>query len=68
MKTPVIIPAYNEEQNIHKLLRSLPSELVDPIVAVNGSTDNTADIAESFGAKVYSLPEQGKLPAITCSS
>lgn len=64
MKTPVIIPAYNEERHIARTLERLPSALVEPIVAVNGSTDRTADIAESFGVQVLRIPEQGKLPAI----
>src|SRR6266568_4712325 len=64
VKTPVIIPAYNEERNIARLLSVLPADLVEPIVAVNGSTDKTAEIAESFDVKVYDIPEQGKVPAI----
>lgn len=64
MKTPVIIPAFNEERNIAHTLERMPAGLVEPIVAVNGSTDRTADIAESFGAHVLRIPEQGKLPAI----
>lgn len=64
MKTPVIIPAYNEERNIARVLNSLPADLVEPLVAVNGSTDKTVAIAESFGAEVLDIEEQGKLPAI----
>ncbi len=63
METPVIIPALNEENNIGRLLRNLPKD-VAPIVVVNGSTDHTAEIAESFGVKLFNLTEQGKLPAI----
>ncbi len=63
MKTPVIIPAFNEERNIATTLNALPQE-VEPIVASNGSTDNTVTIAEHFGVKVFNLSEQGKLPAI----
>lgn len=64
MKTPIIIAAYNEEKRIAETLRSLPASVTEPIVAVNGTTDATADIARSFGAKVYDFEEQGKLPAI----
>ena len=64
MKTPVIIAAYNEEKRISETLRSLPADLTEPIVAVNGSTDATAEIARSFGVQVLELEEQGKLPAI----
>lgn len=42
----------------------LPSDLVEPIVVVNGSTDNTAAVAERFGARVIDFEEPGKLPAI----
>ena len=64
MKTPVIIPAYNEELNIKTTLDSLPADLVEPYVMVNGSTDKTAQIAELTGAKVFNLIEQGRLPAV----
>src|ERR1035441_5227722 len=64
MKTVVIIPAFNEENYIAQTLGSLPGDLVEPIVAVNGSSDNTANIAESFGATVMNFEQQGKLPAI----
>lgn len=63
MRTPVIIPAFNEERRLERTLLTLPDS-VAPIVAVNGSTDLTADIAERFGAEVHVIPEQGKLPAI----
>jgi glycosyltransferase involved in cell wall biosynthesis len=66
MKTPVLIPAFNEARYIASTLESLPQDLTDPIVIVNGSTDNTAEIAASFGARVsvIDLTDQGKLPAI----
>jgi len=64
MKTPVIIPAFKEERVIGQTLASLPGSLVDPYVVVNGSTDRTAEIADSYGATVINLEAQGKLPAI----
>jgi glycosyltransferase involved in cell wall biosynthesis len=64
MKTPIIIPAYNEERTIAKTLESLPSDLTEPFVAVNGSTDDTASIAEELGATVFHFEEQGKIPAV----
>jgi len=64
MKTPVLIAAFNEESRIGVVLESLPRELVDPIVAVNGSSDATAEIARSFGATVHEFEEKGKLPAL----
>lgn len=67
MKTPVIIPAFNEERRLERTLHYLPDS-VAPIIAINGSDDLsnylTAAIAEQFGAEVQIIPEQGKLPAI----
>jgi glycosyltransferase involved in cell wall biosynthesis len=48
----VIIPCLNEEAGIAKVLRAMP-EFVDEIIVVdNGSTDRTAEVAASLGAKV----------------
>jgi hypothetical protein len=48
----VIIPCLNEEEGIASGLRAMP-EFVDEIIVVdNGSTDRTADVAASLGAKV----------------
>jgi len=42
----VIIPAFNEEQSIGKVIQQLPAELIrNIIVANNGSTDNTKKLA-----------------------
>lgn len=64
MKTPVIIPAFNEEFRLGHILEGLPANLVEPIVAVNGTTDRTVQVAESFGAQVFEIDQQGKMPAI----
>lgn len=64
MKTPVIVPAYNEERHIGTVLSKLPANKVEPIIAINGSTDSTYKIAENFGVQIINLPEQGKLPAV----
>jgi glycosyltransferase involved in cell wall biosynthesis len=48
----VIIPCLNEEAGIERVLRAMP-EYVDEIIVVdNGSTDRTAEVAASLGAKV----------------
>src|SRR6478752_345646 len=48
----VISPCLNEEQGIEKVLRAMP-EFVDEVIVVdNASTDRTADVAASLGAKV----------------
>ncbi len=56
----VIIPALNEEEALPHVLREIPHELVrDIIVADNGSTDRTADVAREEGAKVVTEHEKG---------
>ena len=56
----VILPALNEEQAIGGVLRSIPPELeAMAIVADNGSTDRTAQLARQAGALVVSEPERG---------
>ena len=53
MKTYVIIPAYNEEQSIGKVIKEIPGEVVAGIIVVNNnSTDQTGRIAEDAGATV----------------
>lgn len=52
MKLSVVLATYNEEKNIGPCLESV-SKLADEIVVVDGSsTDQTREIAKSFGAKV----------------
>lgn len=56
----VIIPALNEELSLPKVLADIPKELqAQVIVADNGSTDATAQVARSAGATVVSQPERG---------
>ncbi len=56
----VIIPAYNEEEAIAKVVRDIPKNWVrDIVVADNGSEDNTAEAARSMGATVVFQPVKG---------
>ncbi len=58
MKGLIIIPAYNEEKNIEKVLLSLrhaPAGF-DHIVINDRSTDQTLQICKDLGAKVINLP------------
>ncbi len=53
MKISVVIPAYNEEKAIGKVVRGVPANLVNEIIVVdNGSTDDTANQAALAGARV----------------
>ncbi len=56
----VVIPAYNEESAIGRVLADIPPDLVRQVVVVdNGSTDTTAAVARSMGAKVVCEPRRG---------
>jgi glycosyltransferase involved in cell wall biosynthesis len=56
----VIIPAWNEEGSIGRVIHDLPAHWVDQtIVADNNSTDYTATVAAKFGATVVPAPRQG---------
>lgn len=49
----VLIPAYNEESSIGKVLNDIPASLVRHIIVCNnGSTDRTASVAQEHGAIV----------------
>ena len=60
MDVVVVIPALNEECSIGKVLAELKAEFIKAIVvADNGSTDNTAQVASSYGAHVVFEPQRG---------
>lgn len=50
----VVIPAFNEELLIGKVLQAMPSFVDSIIVIDDGSTDRTTEIAKSFNAIVIS--------------
>lgn len=59
-KILVIIPAYNEEDSIGKVIDDIPEGLISEIVVVNNaSTDGTAKEAESKGATVIEERRRG---------
>lgn len=55
----VIIPALNEERAIGHVIAAIPDWVDDIIVADNGSTDRTADVARAHGARVVWEPRRG---------
>ena len=61
-KTAVLIPCYNEEQTISKVVRDVREALPDAVVYVydNNSTDRTAELARAQGAVVRRERRQGK--------
>lgn len=69
--TTVVIPAHNEGQVIRRLLEQLVNSTdpdgLDIIVVANGCTDDTAEVAASFGSavRVLTLPVASKHEALT---
>ncbi len=61
-KIAVLIPCYNEEQTIEKVVKDSLAALPEAVVYVydNNSTDKTAQIAEAAGAVVRHEYMQGK--------
>jgi glycosyltransferase involved in cell wall biosynthesis len=55
----VIIPAYNEEKSIPKVIAEIPKFVRHIVVANNNSTDKTEEVAVSAGAKVVFEPQKG---------
>jgi glycosyltransferase involved in cell wall biosynthesis len=53
MDIAVIIPAYNEEQSIARVIEEIPKDIVSEIIVVNNnSTDDTETVARNAGATV----------------
>lgn len=68
----VVIPCFNEEEGIAHVLQNLPEYIDEAIVVDNNSTDGTAEVAQSLGARVihesrkgYGSAYQAGLPAAT---
>ena len=56
----VIIPAFNEENSVAKVIRDIPKDIVSAIIVVNNnSNDLTRVNAENAGAIVLDEPVQG---------
>ena len=56
----VIIPAFNEEKSIGKVVTDIPRNLVANVIVVNNnSTDNTVQVARDAGAIVLDEPRKG---------
>ena len=55
----VIIPAFNEEASIGKVIAEIPNIVSEIIVVNNNSTDNTSEIAKNAGATLLFQPKAG---------
>ena len=61
-KIAVLIPCYNEEKTIEKVVKDFKTELPEAVIYVydNNSTDRTAECAKNAGAVVRHEYQQGK--------
>lgn len=55
----VIIPAYNEEKAIARVIATIPKNVSEIIVISNNSTDNTSEVAKNAGATVLIEKKMG---------
>lgn len=58
-KVSVIVPAWNEAGSIGQVVKDFVSRVHEVVVADNQSTDGTADIARSLGARVCTTKLRG---------
>lgn len=58
-KIVVIIPAFNEEDSISKVVKAIPTMVDEIIVVSNNSSDNTEINARQAGATVLVEPQKG---------
>jgi glycosyltransferase involved in cell wall biosynthesis len=70
-KVSIILPALNEAETIGKVIDEIPQRAleqagysVEVLVVDNGSTDQTAQIAQEKGARVITEPRKGKGRAV----
>ncbi|MEM8800193.1 MAG: glycosyltransferase family 2 protein [Pseudomonadota bacterium] len=59
MRVAVIIPALNEAEALPHVIEEIPDWVDEIIVADNGSTDGTVNVARNAGAHVVTAPAQG---------
>ncbi len=56
----IIIPALNEQDAIGRVIKDIPTALVQQVIVVdNGSSDNTAEAAAEAGAQIVKEPIRG---------
>ncbi len=72
MQISVIMPAFNEEAGIGNALRALTEDPefgadMEIVVAANGCTDRTAEIARSFGVRVVEITTPSKTEALNAA-
>lgn len=61
----IVIPVYNEEENIRRSLESINNDSVEIVIVNDGSTDNTLEVCREYEAKntnikVFTQENQGQ--------
>ena len=56
MKTLLIIPAYNEEESIERVVAGVVAAGFDYVIVNDGSSDHTVDVCRSHGFRFIDLP------------
>ena len=59
MLIDVLIPAFNEENSVWKVIHDLPKKVRNIVVVNNNSNDNTRKVALKAGAMVLDEPQKG---------
>jgi len=69
MSVTVLLPTYNEEENISGMISSIHSVSQEwkILVVDGGSTDRTVELARKAGADIFIFPERGKGKAISAA-
>ena len=52
----IVVPAFNEEQSLNAVISEIKSCGYQVLVINDGSTDDTADVARTAGARLLDLP------------
>jgi glycosyltransferase involved in cell wall biosynthesis len=58
-RVTVIVPTLNEASAIGKVLSEMPDELLEEVIVVDSSSDDTPKIAQNFGVKVIRERRRG---------
>ncbi len=65
MKTLIIIPAFNEEENLPSLIEEINKYPYDYLIINDHSTDNTKELAKKNGYNILNLPVNEGLAGVT---
>ena len=59
-KILVVLPAYNEEKGLPKVVKKMPQFVDQVLVIDNNSSDNTSKVAKELDCEVLFEKKQGK--------